>query len=256
MKIENTVAMVTGAASGLGRATALRLGRQGAKVIVADLNEEAGAQVAAELGDNGAFVKVNVTSAEDVNSALDVAQDRFGGVTAAINCAGIAIARRVLGKDGGSHDMDSFQKVLHVNVGGTFNIMRLSAERMAQSEPNEFGERGVFINTASVAAFDGQIGQVAYSASKGAIAGMTLPVARDLARTGIRCMTIAPGVFKTAMLAGLPPKVQDTLGQMVPFPARLGEPDEYAQLACAILTNPMLNGEVIRLDGALRLPPR
>ncbi|MEE2779224.1 MAG: 3-hydroxyacyl-CoA dehydrogenase [Myxococcota bacterium] len=256
MEIQSTVAIVTGAASGLGRATALRLGRGGARVVVADLNEEAGQQVASELGDNGAFVKVDVTSEADVNAALDVAAERFGGVTAAINCAGIAIAKRVLNKEGGSHDLGLFSKVLQVNVGGTFNVMRLCAERMAKAEPNAHGERGVFVNTASVAAYDGQIGQVAYSASKGAIVGMTLPMARDLARTGIRTCTIAPGVFKTALLAGLPDKVQATLGEMVPFPARLGDPDEYAQLACAIVTNPMLNGEVIRLDGALRLPPR
>ncbi len=250
-------AIVTGAASGLGRATALRLGRAGAKVVIADLNEEGGLATASELGDNGVFCKVNVADEADVNAALDLAESTFGGtVNVAVNCAGIAIAKRVLSRDGSPHALDAFEKILHVNMGGTFNIIRLCAARMAQSEPNAEGERGVIINTASVAAYDGQIGQAAYAASKGGVVGMTLPIARDLARSGIRVNTIAPGVFKTAMLAGLPEKVQDTLGEQVPFPPRLGRPDEYGQLAQAIIENTMLNGETIRLDGALRLPPR
>jgi 3-hydroxyacyl-CoA dehydrogenase/3-hydroxy-2-methylbutyryl-CoA dehydrogenase len=257
MEISSVIALVTGAASGLGRATALRLGRAGARVVVADLNEEGGAETASELGEHGIFCKVDVTNEDEVNAALDAAQSAFGGsVNVAVNCAGIAIAKRVLARDGAPHALDLFAKILHVNIGGTFNITRLCAARMAQSEPNSEGERGVIVNTASVAAFDGQIGQAAYSASKGGVVGMTLPLARDLARTGIRVNTICPGVFKTAMLAGLPDKVQDTLGEQVPFPPRLGRPDEYAHLAQAIIENVMLNGETIRLDGALRLPPR
>ena len=256
MQIANTVALVTGGASGLGRATALRLGRQGASVVVADLNEEAGQAVASELGERGAFVPTDITDEGDVNRALDLAQERFGPVTAVINCAGIAIARRVLNRDGDPHDLAGFAKTLHVNAGGTFNVIRLAAARMVENEPNADLERGVIVNTASVAAFDGQIGQAAYSASKGAVVGMTLPIARDLARRGIRVNTIAPGVFATPMLAGLPEKAQEALGAQVPFPSRLGKPEEYAQLVQAIVENPMLNGETIRLDGALRMPPR
>jgi 3-hydroxyacyl-CoA dehydrogenase/3-hydroxy-2-methylbutyryl-CoA dehydrogenase len=257
MEISSVIALVTGAASGLGRATALRLGRAGARIVVADLNEEGGLATASELGDNGIFCKVDVTDEDQVNAALDAAESTFGGsVNVAVNCAGIAIAKRVLARDGSPHALDLFAKILHVNIGGTFNITRLCAARMATSEPNGEGERGVIVNTASVAAFDGQIGQAAYSASKGGVVGMTLPLARDLARAGIRVNTICPGVFKTAMLAGLPDKVQDTLGEQVPFPPRLGRPDEYAHLAQAIIENVMLNGETIRLDGALRLPPR
>lgn len=256
MNLNQTIALVTGAASGLGRATALRLGRAGAQVLVADLNEEGGLSTQTELGDSGLFVKTDVTSEESVIAALDAAEARFGGtVNCLVNCAGIGIASRTLGREK-PHDLALFQKVLTVNTVGSFNTIRLVSWRMAKSEPNAQGERGVIVNTASVAAYDGQIGQAAYSASKGAIVGMTLPIARDLSRSGIRVCTIAPGIFKTPMLAGLPEKVQDALGAQVPFPSRLGQPDEYAQLVQAIIENPMLNGETIRLDGALRMAPK
>ncbi len=257
MELSSVVALVTGGASGLGRATALRLARDGAKVVIADLARTSGGGVAEEAGEGRAFFQAtDVTSEADVNAALDAAQERFGRVpNVVVNCAGIAIAQRVLSK-AGPHPLDAFNKILAVNVGGSFNTIRLTAARLQDTEPNQHGERGVFINTASVAAYDGQIGQAAYSASKGAIVGMTLPIARDLARSGIRVVTIAPGLFKTPMLAGLPEKVQAELGAQVPFPARLGDPDEYGQLVEAIVTNPMLNGEVIRLDGAIRLPPK
>ena len=256
MDLNQTIAFVTGGASGLGRATALRLGRAGAKVLIADLNEEGGKSAEAELGDNGLFVVTDVTSEESVNAALDAAEARFGGtVNCLVNCAGIGIASRTLGREE-PHSLSLFQKVLTVNTAGSFNTIRLAAWRMAKAEPNAGGERGVIVNTASVAAYDGQIGQAAYAASKGAIVGMTLPIARDLSRAGIRVCTIAPGIFKTPMLASLPEKVQDALGAQVPFPSRLGQPDEYAQLAQSIVENPMLNGETIRLDGALRMAPK
>lgn len=255
MELNQTIALVTGGASGLGFATAKRLADAGAKVILADLNDQVGPGAQAEIGDNALFIKTDVTSEEDVNAALDAAEQAFGVVNCAVNCAGIAIAKRTLGREA-PHGLDLFSKVLMVNAAGSFNVIRLAAFRMSQQEPNAGGERGVIVNTASVAAFDGQIGQAAYSASKGAIAGMTLPIARDLARHGIRVCTIAPGVFLTPMLAGLPEKVQKELGAQVPFPSRLGAPDEYGQLVSAIITNPMLNGETIRLDGALRMPPK
>jgi len=256
MDLTKTIAFVTGGASGLGQATALRLGRQGAKVLIADLNEEGGKATESELGEAGLFVVTDVTSEESVIAALDAAEAKFGSnVNCLINCAGIGIAGRTLGKEK-PHSLSLFQKVLSVNTAGSFNTIRLAAWRMAQSEPNELGERGVIINTASVAAYDGQIGQAAYAASKGAIVGMTLPIARDLSRNAIRVCTIAPGIFKTPMLASLPEKVQDALGAQVPFPSRLGLPDEYAQLAQSIVENPMLNGETIRLDGALRMAPK
>jgi 3-hydroxyacyl-CoA dehydrogenase/3-hydroxy-2-methylbutyryl-CoA dehydrogenase len=250
------IALVTGSASGLGRATALRFGRLGAKVVVVDLPTSQGAAVAEEIGANAFFAPCDVTSEADITAALDAAQAKFGGpVNVAVNCAGIAVANRTVTKKG-PHDLGLFAKVLQVNVVGSFNVIRLVAARLIETEPNEGGERGCFVCTASVAAFDGQIGQAAYSASKGAIVGMTLPIARDLAPNGIRICTIAPGLFKTPMLAGLPEVVQTQLATQVPFPSRLGDPDEYAQLAEHIVRNPMLNGEVIRLDGALRMPPR
>lgn len=255
MDIASSLALVTGGGSGLGRATALRLGKHGARVVIADLPSSGGQAVADELGERGLFVPTDVTSEEAVTATLDRAAERFGVPSIVVSCAGIAIAQRTLSRRG-PHPLDTFLRVITVNAVGTFNVVRLTAARMAEREPNEQGERGVIINTASVAAYDGQIGQAAYAASKGAVVGMTLPIARDLSRVGIRVCTIAPGIFKTAMLAGLPPKVQDALGDQVPFPPRLGYPDEYGQLVEAIVTNPMLNGETIRLDGALRLPPK
>ena len=256
MKIQGSTFLVTGGSSGLGAATARRLAAAGANVVIVDLNSEAGEALAAELGDNARFVKTNVASEEDVQTAVSTALQTFGGLHGAINCAGIAIATKVIGRDGSPHALDAFSKVIQVNLIGTFNVIRLAAAEMAKAEPNEAGERGVIINTASVAAYDGQMGQAAYSASKGGIVGMTLPIARDLSRSGVRVMTIAPGIFETPMLAGLPEKARISLGEQVPFPSRLGRPDEYAQLAQHIIENQMLNGEVIRLDGAIRMAPR
>ena len=256
MTIQGSTFLVTGGSSGLGAATAQRLAEAGANILVADLNSDAGEALAAELGDNAKFVKTNVASPEDVQNAVETAVSTFGSLNGAINCAGIAIASKVLGRDGSPHDLDAFSKVIQVNLIGTFNVIRLAAAAMAAAEPNEAGERGVIINTASVAAFDGQMGQAAYSASKGGVVGMTLPIARDLSRSGIRVMTIAPGIFETPMLAGLPEKARQSLGEQVPFPSRLGRPAEYAALAQHIIENEMLNGEVIRLDGAIRMAPR
>ena len=258
MLLTDTVALVTGAGSGLGRATAMRLGRGGARVVIADVSQEHGQSAADELGDHGLFVRTDVSSAESVTACLDAAEARFGVPAIIVNCAGIAIGQKTIGRNG-PHDLEAFARVLTVNTVGSFNVIRLAAARLAATEPDvrhgADGERGVIVNTASVAAFDGQIGQAAYSASKGAIVGMTLPIARDLSRSGIRVCTIAPGVFRTPMMAGLPEAVQQALGAQVPFPARLGDPDEYAKLVCAIVDNPMLNGEIIRLDGALRMGP-
>ena len=255
MEVKSTVALVTGGASGLGLATARRLVRLGAKVVLADLPRSNGIAESAELGDAARFAPTDVTSEADVAAAVALAYDTFGGLNLVVNCAGIAVAQRTLTKEG-AHPLDAFQRVLNVNVAGTFNVIRLAALRMQHNAPTAGGERGVVVNTASVAAFDGQIGQAAYSASKGAVVGMTLPIARDLSRVGIRVCTIAPGLFKTPMLAGLPDQVQNQLAQTVPFPNRLGDPDEYGQLVVAILENAMLNGEVIRLDGALRMAPK
>lgn len=256
MDISQVIAIVTGGASGLGRATATRLAKHGARVVVCDLPVSHGASVAEEIGPNAIFAPCDVTSESDVTAALQAAESKWGKpVNVAVNCAGIAVAKRTLSKSG-AHDLGTFEKVLHVNVAGSFNIIRLVAQRLADSEPGVDGERGVCISTASVAAFDGQIGQAAYSASKAAIAGMTLPLARDLMHLGIRVCTIAPGLFKTPMLASLPEQVQNELSKQVPFPQRLGDPDEYAQLAEHIIGNRMLNGETIRLDGALRMPPK
>ena len=249
------IAIVTGAASGLGRATAARLLRSGGSVVIADLPSSAGEQVARELGDRAAFAPVDVTSEQDVTAALDVAEARFGGrVDCAVNCAGVGAAMRTLTKNG-PHPLDEFARVLTVNTIGTFNVIRLAADRMAQREADASGQRGVIVNTASVAAYDGQTGQAAYAASKGAIVGMTLPIARDLAKVGVRVCTVAPGLFKTPLLMGLPEKVQTQLAEMVPNPSRLGDPDEFAALVEAIVSNPMMNGEVVRIDGALRMPP-
>jgi NAD(P)-dependent dehydrogenase (short-subunit alcohol dehydrogenase family) len=253
MQIKNTVFLVTGGASGLGAATARMAAQNGAKVLIADLQAEAGEKLSKELG--GRFVKTDVTSEAEGKAAVAAAVKEFGGLQVLVNCAGIALAERTLGKEA-PHDLGRFARVVNVNVIGTFNMIRLAAEAMAKASPNAAGERGVIVNTASVAAFDGQIGQAAYSASKGAIVGMTLPVARDLSRNGIRVCTIAPGIFETPMLSALPKEAQESLGKQVPFPSRLGRPGEYAQLVKAIVEIEMLNAETIRLDGAIRMAPK
>jgi NAD(P)-dependent dehydrogenase (short-subunit alcohol dehydrogenase family) len=253
MNPSGQVALVTGGSSGLGEATARALAEKGAKVAILDVAEQRAQKVAAELG--GIGLKCDVSSEESAQAAMAAIMDQLGDPRILINCAGIGIAMKTVSKDG-AHPLDLYRKVLEVNLVGTFNMIRLFAQRVQELEPLEGGERGVIVNTASVAAFDGQIGQAAYSASKGGIVGMTLPVARDLARSGIRVCTIAPGIFRTPMLAGLPQEAQDSLGQQVPFPPRLGEPAEYGALACHIVENQMLNGETIRLDGAIRMAPK
>jgi NAD(P)-dependent dehydrogenase (short-subunit alcohol dehydrogenase family) len=253
MNPSGQVAIVTGGGSGLGEATARALAARGAKVALLDVGLARAEQVAAELG--GIALKCDVSSADDAEAAVAAAARQLGEPRILINCAGIAIALKTIGKDG-AHPLDMFRKVIEVNLIGSFNMIRLVAARTSALEPLSGGERGVIVNTASVAAFDGQIGQAAYAASKGGVVGMTLPVARDLARSGIRVMTIAPGIFRTPMLAGLPQDAQDSLGQQVPFPPRLGDPAEYAALALHIVENQMLNGETIRLDGAIRMPPK
>jgi NAD(P)-dependent dehydrogenase (short-subunit alcohol dehydrogenase family) len=253
MQIKNSVFLVTGGASGLGAATARMAAENGAKVVIADLQAEAGEKLAKELG--GRFVKTDVASEADGKAAVERAVKDFAGIHVLVNCAGIALAERILGKDA-PHDLGRFQRVINVNVIGTFNMIRLAADAMAKAGPNASGERGVIVNTASVAAYDGQIGQAAYSASKGAIVAMTLPIARDLSRNGIRICTIAPGIFETPLLAGLPKEAQESLGKQVPFPSRLGRPSEYAQMVKAIVEIEMLNAETIRLDGAIRMAPR
>lgn len=250
MEIKDAAAVVTGGASGLGLATTKRLLDRGASVVVIDLRGE---DVVKELGPRAKFVEANVVDPEQVTAALDAAEE-FGPLRINVNCAGIGNAVKTLGKDG-PFPLDGFTKVVQVNLIGTFNVLRLAAERIAKTEPIN-GERGVIINTASVAAFEGQIGQAAYSASKGGVVGMTLPIARDLSREFIRVCTIAPGLFKTPLLGSLPEEAQASLGKQVPHPARLGDPDEYGALAVHIVENPMLNGEVIRLDGAIRMAPR
>jgi NAD(P)-dependent dehydrogenase (short-subunit alcohol dehydrogenase family) len=247
--------VITGGASGLGRATAERLHAGGARVALLDLPRSAGGEVAKQLGDHAHFVAADVTSGDDVAGALDAAIARFGALHVLVNCAGIGSAEKTYGKRGAA-DLAAFTKVIQVNLIGTFNCIRLAAPHMAKNAPTADGERGVVINTASVAAFDGQIGQAAYSASKGGIVGLTLPVARDLAELGIRVVTIAPGIFETPLLGTLPEPVRASLAAQVPFPKRLGQPDEYAALALHIITNVMLNAETIRLDGAIRMQPR
>jgi 3-hydroxyacyl-CoA dehydrogenase/3-hydroxy-2-methylbutyryl-CoA dehydrogenase len=253
--IAGSVAFVTGAAQGLGRATALRLGRLGAKVCVVDRSVDAATLTAKEIGfENAIPLVADVSNEEEMKAAVAKAMATYGKINYTVNCAGIAIAARTLNKKG-PHSREQFSKVIAVNVCGTFNSIRLTAEAMSKNTPDADGCRGVIVNTASMAAFDGQIGQVAYAASKGAVAAMTLPIARDLSSYGIRICTIAPGLFLTPMLAGLPEQVQNELASTVPFPKRLGNPDEYAQLVQSILENAMLNGEIIRLDGALRMQP-
>jgi len=252
MEISGKVFIVTGGASGLGEGTARMLAEHGGKVVIADLQVDKGEALAAELG--GAFVKCDV-SLEDDGAAAVAKATSLGKLMGLVNCAGIAPAVKTVGKDG-PHPLAVFAKVVNVNLVGSFNMIRLAAAAMSKNEPESTGERGVLISTASVAAFDGQIGQVAYSASKGGVVGMTLPIARDLARNGIRNMTIAPGIFGTPMLFSMPKEVQDALAASVPFPSRLGTPADYAKLVHQIITNDMLNGEVIRLDGAIRLAPK
>ena len=255
MKIQGSSFIVTGGASGLGAAAARRLVAAGGQVVLADLNDKAGPALAAELGGAARYERVDVTSEKDCKAAVAAAQQAFGTLQGAINCAGIGTPGKMLGKDG-VLPLAAFERVIQINLVGTFNMLRLAAEAMSRQAPGEEGERGVLVNTASVAAFDGQIGQPAYAASKAGVVGMTLPIARELARYGIRCVTIAPGLFETPMMAGLPQEAQDSLGKAVPFPSRLGRPAEFAQLVQAIVENPMLNGETIRLDGALRMAPK
>ncbi|HEY5317296.1 MAG TPA: SDR family NAD(P)-dependent oxidoreductase [Solirubrobacteraceae bacterium] len=254
MEIRGTGAFVAGGGSGLGEATARRLHAGGARVVIADVNEETGQSVADELGELVAFVRVDVSDAATVEAAVELAAAQPGGLRISVCCAGIAWGERVA-RSRGPHALEPFEKVIDVNLIGTFNVLRLASAAMLANEPSDSGERGVCVNTASVAAYDGQIGQVAYSASKGAIVAMTLPAARDLAGAGIRVCTIAPGLFDTPLLASLPEQAREALGGTTPFPSRLGRPSEFAELAAHIVENEMLNGEVIRLDGALRMPP-
>ncbi|MGO1292206.1 MAG: 3-hydroxyacyl-CoA dehydrogenase [Brevibacterium linens] len=253
MDLTNTVALVTGGASGLGRATTERLLAAGAQVVMVDLNAEVGQQAAAELGDSAHFVTADVTNEEQVQAAVDTATG-LGALRVVVNCAGVATPGKLVSRKG-PLPLEAFQKVLNINLVGTVNVCRLAAAAM-QNQEADGEERGVIINTASVAAFDGQIGQIAYSASKGAVAAVTLPMARELAASLIRVVTIAPGIFETPMMAGLPAEAQESLGKSVPHPARLGKPAEYAQLVESIVANPMLNGETIRLDGAIRMAPK
>ncbi|MBP8013393.1 3-hydroxyacyl-CoA dehydrogenase [Acinetobacter sp. LH3_13] len=256
MKIQGKVCVVTGGASGLGAATAQHLVAQGAKVILVDMNQELGQQLQQQLGENAEFIAVDVTDENQVQQLFNHIEQKYGQLNGLVNCAGIAPSAKVLGRDG-LHDLAMFQKVLNINVTGSFNMIRFAAQLMSKYDlAADEEERGVIVNTASVAAFDGQIGQSAYSASKGAIVGMTLPLARELAREAIRVMTIAPGIMETPMLKALPQQVQDALGQMVPFPPRLAKPEEFAQLVGHIFENGYLNGEVIRLDGAIRMQPK
>ncbi len=255
MLIEDKVFIVTGGASGLGLAVVRSLTAAGARTIIADVNAEVGEKVAAEFGNSVRFVKTDVTSEDDAAAAVGAATEAFGHLHGLVNCAGIAPGEKVIGRDG-PHRLDVFTRAISINLVGTFNMIRLAAAAISGEEPDEDGERGVIVNTASVAAFEGQIGQAAYSASKGGIVGMTLPIARELARYGIRVVSIAPGIFETPMMAGMSQEVQDSLGKSVPFPSRLGRPEEYAGLVRHICENRMLNGTVIRLDGALRMGAR
>ena len=255
MRLEGSTFFITGGGSGLGAATARLLAENGAHIVLADVDEEAGEQMASQIGSGAEFVRTDVTDEESVQDSLDSAVEIFGSLNGAVNCAGIGPAAKVVGKKG-VHDLGLFTKTVEINLVGTFNVIRFAAVRLAENEPGEDGERGVIINTASVAAYDGQIGQAAYAASKGGVVALTLPVARELASSGIRVVTIAPGIFETPMLAALPEDAKDSLGKQVPFPPRLGRPEEYAALAKHIVENQMLNGEVIRLDGAIRMAPR
>lgn len=255
MRIEKHTFLVTGGASGLGAATARMIAKAGGHVVIADVNEVGGHAMIVELGAAARFARMDVTEESEVRAAIDLARTAFGGLHGVVSCAGIATPAKILAKDG-AQPLDQFERIVAINLVGTFNVMRLAALAMSKQAANEEGERGVLVNTASIAAFDGQIGQAGYAASKAGIAGMTLPVARELARFGIRVVTIAPGLFETPLMAGLPAEAQASLGKSVPFPARLGRPAEFAMLVQSVIENPMLNGETIRLDGALRMAPK
>ena len=255
MQIKDSVFLIPGGASGLGAATARHLVAAGGKVVIADIDQQAGEKFAASLGASARFVVADVTSEAQVQQAIDVAVEEFSGLRGLINCAGVAPGERVLGRDG-PHRLETFSRAIGVNLIGSFNALRLAANAMTGNTPTADGERGVIINTASISAFEGQIGQAAYGASKGGIVAMALPVARELAKFGIRVMTIAPGIFDTPMLQGMSEEIRASLGAQVPFPSRLGRPEEYARLAAFIIENPMLNAEVIRLDGAIRMAPK
>jgi NAD(P)-dependent dehydrogenase (short-subunit alcohol dehydrogenase family) len=256
MEIAGHTAVVTGGGSGLGEATVRAIVTGGGNAVILDLAKSKGAAIADELGKQAVFAETDITKEDQVTNALDAAVEHFGSIHTTVNCAGIGSAGRTIGKNNAPFDLGLFRLTVEINLIGTFNVIRLAAARMNENEANADGERGVIINTASVAAFEGQIGQCAYSASKGGVVGMTLPIARDLSRHGIRVVTIAPGLFETPMLMGLPEPAREALGASIPFPSRLGRPSEYASLACQIIQNPMLNGEVIRLDGAIRMAPR
>jgi 3-hydroxyacyl-CoA dehydrogenase / 3-hydroxy-2-methylbutyryl-CoA dehydrogenase len=255
MQIEEAGALVAGGASGLGAATARALHEAGARVLIADLNAELGEALAAELGEGASFAAADVTDADAVGAAVEAASAGEGGLRISVCCAGVGWVGRTAGKEG-AHDLEVYSKVVGVNLIGTFNVLRLACEAMNSNQPDGGGERGVCVNTASIAAFDGQIGQVAYASSKAGVVGLTLPAARDMASRGIRVATIAPGTFDTPMLAALPQERRDALAAEIPFPNRLGQPEEYASLALEIVRNPMINGETVRLDGSLRMPPR
>ena len=255
MQIENHVFLVTGGASGLGAATARLLAAEGGSVVIADMNRDTGDAMARELGKAARFALTDVTSETDGKAAVDLALQAFGCLQGLVNCAGVAPSEKVVGRDG-PHRLDTFAKAVNINLVGTFNMIRLAAAAMAKEAPGEDGERGVIVNTASIAAFDGQIGQAAYAASKGGVVSLTLPIARELARSGIRVVTIAPGIFETPMMGAFPQEVREALARNVPFPSRMGRPAEFAALVKHICENTMLNGETIRLDGAMRMTPR
>lgn len=255
MQVKDKVFLITGAGSGLGTAVARMAVQGGGKVVLLEVNAAAGEALASELGEAARFVRTDVTSAADGEAAIAAAIADFGQVDVLVNCAGVAPGEKIVGREG-PHDLDSFARAIGINLIGSFNMLRLAAEAMTRNPAGDSGERGVIVNTASIAAFDGQIGQAAYAASKGGVAALTLPAARELARHGIRVVTIAPGIFATPMMAGLPQEVQDSLGANVPFPSRLGDPSEYAAMVRHVVENQMLNGEVIRLDGALRMAPK